>query len=130
MTAEERAAHQHGDGGATRRRRASGFGRDGGTVGEAVGMTARSVRRSGRRRGQQGGGGAREAVGAVGRARGAGLSGRAARCPDSGLKSRVSGAAHGSHAAMARCHAGPARCATSDRWGLLVSDFRIKIHPR
>jgi hypothetical protein len=119
-TAEERAAHQRGNGGAAWSRRASGFGRDGGVVGEAVGTMARLVRRSRRRHGWRGGGGdAREAVGAVG----AGLSGRAMRCPDSGLKSWASGAAHGSHEATARCHAGLARCAVSDRWGPLISDF-------
>jgi hypothetical protein len=51
-TAEERAAHRHGDGGATRHRRASGFSRDGGAVGDAagetVGATAARARRSGR----------------------------------------------------------------------------------
>jgi hypothetical protein len=33
------------------------------------------------------------------------------------------GAAHGGHAAAARCRAGPARRTTSDRWGPLVGDF-------
>jgi hypothetical protein len=57
-------AHRRGDDSVAWRRRASSFGQDGGTVGEAVGVTARSVRRSGRRRhagGGRGDGGAREA---------------------------------------------------------------------
>jgi hypothetical protein len=37
--------------------------------------------------------------------------------------SRGVGAARGGHAATARCRAGPARRAASDRWGPLVSDF-------
>jgi hypothetical protein len=70
----------------------------------------------------RGGGGAREAgrcreasvhgealLGRQRRGRGE-LSGRAARCPDSGFKPW--------------CRRG-----ASDRWGPLVSDFRIKIHP-
>jgi hypothetical protein len=39
-------AHRRGDGSVARCRRASGFGQDSGAVGEAVGVTARSVRRS------------------------------------------------------------------------------------
>jgi hypothetical protein len=38
-------------------------------------------------------------------------------------------AAHGSHAATARCQAGPARTAASDRWDPLVSVFRIENTP-
>jgi hypothetical protein len=64
-TDEERAAHRRGDGGAAWHRRASSFGRDDGAVSEAVGVKARSARRSGRRR---------RAVGAGARA---GLLGRA-----------------------------------------------------
>jgi hypothetical protein len=115
-TTEERAAHWRGDGGAARCRWASGGGSgDAASVGTAV----RSARRSGRRREGRGGGGAHE-----GR-----LSGVAARCPDSVLKERASGAAHGSHAATARFRVGPARRAGSNRWGPLISDFRIKNHP-
>jgi hypothetical protein len=77
----------------------------GGRDDSSVGTVARSARRSG--------GG--HCLG--------GAAGRAARCPDSGLKARVRGAARGSHAAMARCCASPARRAASDRWGPLVSDF-------
>jgi hypothetical protein len=51
------------------------------------------------------------------------LSGRVVRCLDSGLKARASSAARVSHVATARCRAGPARCAASDRWGPLVSNF-------
>jgi hypothetical protein len=85
-------------------------GRDDSVRGEAVKAAARcSVRRRAR--------GARRRRHARGcRA----LSGRG-----SGLKARVSGVAHGSHAAMARCRAGPAQRVASDRWGPPVSDFRI-----
>jgi hypothetical protein len=107
---EERAAHRRGDGGAARRRWVSG---------EAVGVGVQAMwlqtaavgtravgaaARSGRRRDGRGGrasGERREGV------VGAGLSGRTVRYPDSGLKPR----------------------ATSDRWGPLISDFRIKNHP-
>jgi hypothetical protein len=42
---------------------------------------------------------------------------------------RGCGAARGSHAAMARCQAGLARTAASDRWDPLVSVLRIKNTP-
>jgi hypothetical protein len=38
------------------------------------------------------------------------------------------GAAPGGHTATARCRVGPALHVASDRWGPLVSDFRIKNH--
>jgi hypothetical protein len=116
---------------ATGERRARRSGRhDGGpsddAVGEAVGAIA--VR-------------ARPAVGRrVARAR---RSGAARRCREAGGASEAGcrdarravptvalshgvGAARGSHTATARCRAGPARCAASDKWVPLVSYFRIK----
>jgi hypothetical protein len=129
--AEERVAHRRRDGGVARRRRASG-GRHGDgrcrrlqTV--AVGTAAWSGRRRGRRGERRaarvgrddGARGEAAAAGAVG----TGLSGRAARCADSGLKARASGATCGSHAATARCRVDLARRTVSNRWGPLVSDF-------
>jgi hypothetical protein len=75
-------------------------------------------RRSGRRCFGRDGGAVSEAVATAALSRV-----RAAHCLDSGLKSRASRAARGSHAATARCRAGPAWRAASDRWGALVSDF-------
>jgi hypothetical protein len=66
----------------------------------------------------------RAARGAVGRRRD-----RRGHCRGGAVGTRVRHAARGSHAATAGCRASPARRAASDRWGLLVSDFRIKIHP-
>jgi hypothetical protein len=56
------------------------------------------------------------------------LSGRR-RAVLTALLTHGSCAAHGSHVATARCRAGPARRVASDRWGPLVSVFRIKNHP-
>jgi hypothetical protein len=71
----------------------------------------------------QDGGVTGEAVGEAGDASEAGCRG-----PTAALSHGV-GAARGSHAATARCRTGPARRAASDRWGPLVSDFRIKNYP-
>jgi hypothetical protein len=69
------------------------------------------------------------AVGGAGarrRARGRGVRAVGTRrCPDSAL-TRAVGAARGGQAAAARYRAGPARRATADKRGPLVSDFRIK----
>jgi hypothetical protein len=114
------AAHRRGDSGAARRRRASGErgGRGGpgdGAVGEAVRATAARATQSGGGRRTRGGrevGGASEA------------SCRDARraVPTAALSHGV-GEAHGSHVATARCRAGPARHAASDRWAPFISDF-------
>jgi hypothetical protein len=85
------------------------LGRDGGATGE---VGCREV------------GGASEAV-----ERGATLSGGGRRGRLTAALSRGVGAVRGSHTAMARCRTGPARRTESDRWGPLVSDFRIKNHP-
>jgi hypothetical protein len=84
-----------------------------GAVSEAVGATAMRARR-----------------GAVGAGARVGLSGHMARCPDSGLKVRARRVAHRSHAATARCHAGPARRASSDRWDPLSMISELKIIPK
>jgi hypothetical protein len=73
-------------------------------------------------------------AGAARRCRGVGGAGEAScqdarRAVPTAALSRGVGTARGGHAAMARCHVGPARRAAADRSGPLVSDFRIKIHP-
>jgi hypothetical protein len=73
-------------------------------------------------------------AGAVRRCRGVGGAGDAScrdvrRAVPTAALSRGVGAARGGHAATVRCRVGPARRTASDRWGPLVSDFRIKIHP-
>jgi hypothetical protein len=125
-------AHRRGDGGVARRRRASGErGSRGGMA--AVRPTARSVRRSGRRWHTRGGraagarlgreaGDASEAVREAGGASEAGCQDARRAVPTAAL-SRGVGAVRGSHAATARCRAGPVRRAASDKWGALVSDF-------
>jgi hypothetical protein len=60
---------------------------------------------------------------------GAALLGRRRAVPTA-LLTCWSSAARGSHTATARCQAGPARRAASDRWDPLVSVFRIKNSPR
>jgi hypothetical protein len=134
-----RSAQSHSAGAATRgtapahrrqRGTAARHDGDGRAASEAVGVARRwSGRWRDRRggRGDSGGpgdGGAREAGGAS-----------EASCrdvqraiPTAALSCGV-GVARGSHAATARCRAGPARRTASDRWGPLVSDFRIKNHP-
>jgi hypothetical protein len=99
-------AHRRGDGSVTRHQRVSGLGQDDGVVGATAAGASR---------------------GAVGAAVRAWLSGRAARCPNSGLKACAIRAARGSHAATARCRAGPARRAASDRWGPLSAISELKI---
>jgi hypothetical protein len=114
-------AHRRGDGGAAsmgeRLRSGQWRGRRGGrgddAVGEAVGATVARARR-----------------GTLRAAARAWLSGRAARFPDSGLKAHARRSAHGSHVAMARCRAGPARRATSDGWGPLSVISELKIIPK
>jgi hypothetical protein len=109
LTGVEMAARRDGDGRVAKEAVGTGGGGPGdGTIGEAVGATAARVRRSG-----------------GGRERGR-LSGRAARCPDSGFKPRrLRGAwqPRGNGALPRRPGA------ASDRWGPLVSDFQIKNHP-
>jgi hypothetical protein len=104
-------------------RTTTGFGHDGGVASDsgdgAVGMG----------RGGAGRGGSDSDDGAVRTGPiGTTLSGRRRAIPTAHL-TRWSGAARGSHAAMARCQAGPARTAASDRWDPLVSVFQIKITP-
>jgi hypothetical protein len=60
---------------------------------------------------------------------GAALSGRRRVVPTAHLM-HGRGAAHGSHVAMARCRAGPARRATSDGWGPLSVISELKIIPK
>jgi hypothetical protein len=67
------------------------------------------------------------AVGAAARGAECGLSGR--RCPNSAL-TRAVGAARGGHAAAARCRAGPARRATSDKRARLLAISELKNLPR
>jgi hypothetical protein len=69
-------------------------------------------------RGEAARGGSDSGGGAVGTT----LSGRR-RAVSTALLTRWSGAARGSHAATARCQAGPARRAASDRWDPLISVF-------
>jgi hypothetical protein len=71
----------------------------------------------------------RRGEGADSRARSGGGGASEAGCRDvwravlTAALNRGVGAVRGSHAAMARCHAGPAQRAASDRWGRLVIDF-------
>jgi hypothetical protein len=84
------------------------------------------------------GGDAREAaVGRSGRAalseaarrrRGNAVGTRGRAVPTAALI-RCVDAAHGGHAAVALCRAGPVRPAMADKWGPLISDFQIKIYP-
>jgi hypothetical protein len=106
------------------------------------GQRARGHGRSGWRWHSRGGcrGGGATRLGGGRAARGDGRRGARARCgrerrcrdtrrgvPTAAL-SRCVGVVRGGHAAAARCRAGPARCAATDKWGPLVNDFRIKIH--
>jgi hypothetical protein len=88
------------------------FGHGGGAASDsgdgAVGTGRGEVRRLGQRRRR----GRNDAA----------LSGRRRMVPIAHLM-RGHGTAHGSHAATARCQAGPARTAASDRWDPLVSVF-------
>jgi hypothetical protein len=96
----------------------------------AVGTVARSGRRREGRDGERAARGSRARGGQAAGARGeTALSGRRRAVP-AALLTCGSCTARGIHAATARCHAAPARRATSDRWDPLVSVFRIKIHSK
>jgi hypothetical protein len=111
--AHHRCAH---DGGGGRTKMSFGHGRRRGF--------GQQWRRGRNRRGKVARGGSDSGGGAVRTT----LSGRRRAVPTA-LLTRWSSAARGSHAAMARCQAGPARRAASDRWDPPVSNFRIKITP-
>jgi hypothetical protein len=104
------AASDHGGRGASCRD-------DGGAREAAVGRVSGGRRRSARR------------VGRGRERRGPGSCRDVRRAVSTVALSRCVGTARGGHAAAARCCTGPARHATTDRSGPLVSDFRIKIHP-
>jgi hypothetical protein len=116
-------------------RRSSDEARDGegGDNGEGSARTAgRGAFGQGRTDTAGWGGGAREAaVGQSGRAalleaarrrRGSAVGTRGCAVPTAAL-SRCADAAHGGHAAAGHCRTGPARRATADKRGPLVSDF-------
>jgi hypothetical protein len=100
----ERRAARDGDGPRRRRLRTVAVG-TAARARRAVGATAARARLSG------------------GGRRGRGGCGDAWRAVLTATLSPGIGAARGGHEAAVRCRAGPARRASSDRWGPLVSDF-------
>jgi hypothetical protein len=97
------------------RRGSDSGGRDGGCRGSGVWSEAVGERAGAERR-------------AVGERRARGDGRRGSACGAAVGRGAVD-VTRGSHAAVARYHAGPARRATADKRGPLVSDFRIKIYP-